>query len=70
MVLYKKARSKLCPTGTILDYVDDLALLANRPSQAESQLHSLEQAAGYIGPCVNANRTKFMCLKREEAILL
>ena len=32
---------KLCHA----DYADDLALLKNKPAQAESLLHSLEQSA-------------------------
>ena len=34
---------------TNADYTDDLALLTNTPAQAESLLHSLEQAARGIG---------------------
>ena len=37
------------------DYADDTALRANTPSQAESLLHSLEQAAGAIDVHVKAN---------------
>ena len=35
------------------DYADDIALLVNTPTQAESLLHSQEQAADGIGlsPC-------------------
>ena len=47
---------------------DDLALLANTPSQAESLLHSLEQAAGDIGLCMNTNKTEYMCFKQEGVI--
>ena len=38
------------PTKTITDadYADDIALLANTPTQAESSLHHLEQTAGGI----------------------
>ena len=49
-------------------YADYLMLLANAPVQAESLLHSLEQAAGSIGLHINANKTEFMCFKREETI--
>ena len=40
----EKARSKQYPTWTIMDvdYADDIALLANTLTQAESLLHSLE----------------------------
>ena len=36
-------------TMTDADYADDLVLLANTPTQAESLLHSFEQAARGIG---------------------
>ena len=36
------------------DYTDDQAILANAPAQAESQPHSLEQAAGGISLYMNA----------------
>ena len=37
-------------------YIDDIVLLANISMQAESLLHSLEQAAGGIGLHVNADK--------------
>ena len=37
-------------------------------TETESLLHSLEKATGYISHSVNANKTKCMCLNREEAI--
>ena len=36
------------------------ALLGNTAAQAESQLHSLEQAAGDIDLYFNADKTEFM----------
>ena len=39
---------------TNVDYADDLALLVNTPTQAESQLHSLQQAAGGIALYMNS----------------
>ena len=42
----------------IADNADDIALLANTPTQAKSQLHSLVQAAGGIGLHVNTDRTE------------
>ena len=50
------------------DYADEIALLAKIPGQAESLLHSLEQAAGDIGLHINANKTVYMCFNREGAI--
>ena len=43
------------------DYVDDLEILANTPTQAESRLYSLKHGAGGIGLSVNINETEFMC---------
>ena len=43
---------------------DDITLLANTPTQAESLLHFQEQAAGGIGLHVNANKTEYTCFKR------
>ena len=45
---------------TDADYADDIALLANAPAQEESQLHSLERAAGGIGLHVNEDKTEYM----------
>ena len=50
------------------DKTDDLMLFANTPTQAESLLHSLEQAAEGIDLYVNTNKTEFIYLKEEEAI--
>ena len=57
-----KKRSKRYPAKTITDadYVDDLALLANTPNQAETLLHSLERAAAGIGLHVNAHKTEYV----------
>ena len=42
-------------------------LHANTPAQAESQVHSLEQAAGDIDCYMDANKTETMCFKQEGA---
>ena len=54
-----KEKSRRYPAQTITDanYADDIALPENTPAQAESQLHSLERAAGGIGLHVNADKT-------------
>ena len=58
-----KERSRRYPAKTITDadYADDIALLANAPSQAETLLHSLGRAAAGIGFHVNAQKTLYMC---------
>ena len=68
-VLTKK-RSRRYPAKTITDadYVDDIALLANTPNQAETLLHSLERAAAGIGHHVNAHKTEFMCFNQKGDI--
>ena len=50
------------------DYADDLVVLTNTPGQAESLLHSVEQAAEGICFYINANKTKYMYYKWEWAI--
>ena len=50
------------------DYTDDIALFANTPTQAESLLHSLKQAAGGIGLHVNADKMEYMCFNRKGDI--
>ena len=66
----KKARSKWYLTETITDadYADDLALLVNTSTQAESLLHSPEQAVRGISLCMNSDKTEFMCFNQNGAI--
>ena len=63
----KKARSRWHPAETITDadYADDIALLANTPTQAKFLLHSLEQSTEWIGFQVDAEKTEYMCFNRE-----
>ena len=65
-----KKRSKRYPAKTITDadYADDIAILANTPNQAETLLHSLEQAAAGIGLHVNAHKTEYMCYNQTGDI--
>ena len=58
-----KKRSIKYPAKTITDAdnADDIAILANTPNQAETQLHSLEQATAGIGLHVNEHKTEYMC---------
>ena len=53
-----KKRSRRYPEKRITDadYADDIAILANTSNQAETLLHSLEQAAAGIGLHVNARK--------------
>ena len=55
-------------TITDTDYADDIALLANTPNQAETLLHSLEQAATGIGLHANAHKTEYMCYNQTGDI--
>ena len=61
--ILKKARSGRYSAQTITDadYADDIALLPNTLTQAESLLHSLEQVAGGIALYINADKTEYMC---------
>ena len=60
--LKKKARSRRYPAETIMDadYADNIALLANTLTKAESLLHNWEQAVGGISFHVNANKTEYV----------
>ena len=65
-----KKRSRRYPAKTITDadYVDDIAILANTPNQAETLLHSLKRAAAGIGLYVNAHKTEYMCYNQTGDI--
>ena len=65
-----KKRSRMYPAKIITDadYAGDKALLANTPTQAETQLHSLERAAAGIGLHVNAHNTEYMCFNQRGDI--
>ena len=56
------------PTITEADYTDDIALLANAPTQVETLLNSLERAAAGIGHHVNAHKTEYMCFNKTGNI--
>ena len=65
-----KARSRRYHTETMIDVdnADDLALLANTPARAESQLHSRDQVAGDIGFYESANKTECTYSKQKRII--
>ena len=65
-----KERSRRYPAKTITneDYADDIVLLANAPAQAETLLHSLEQAAAGISFNVNAHKMEYMCFNQTGDI--
>ena len=58
----KRSRRYRANTITDADHADDIAILANTPTQAETLLYSLERAAAGIGLHVNAHKTEYMCL--------
>ena len=64
----ERSRRYSAQTITDMDYADDIALLANTPSQTETLLHSLEQAAGDIGLHVNADKMEYMCFNQRGDI--
>ena len=65
-----KERGRRYPAQTITDadYADDIALLANIPTQAEAQLHSLKRAAADISLHVNAYKTEYMSFNQRGDI--
>ena len=50
---------------TDTDYTDDIVLLANTPTQAETLLHHLEQTAAGIDLHVNSDKMKYMCFNQR-----
>ena len=55
-------------TITDANFAEDIALLANTPTQAESLLHSLEQASSGRGLHGNADKTEYMCFNQRGDI--
>ena len=64
----ERSGSYSAQTITNTDNADDIALLANTPAQAETQLHSLEWAAAGIGLHVNADKTEYTCFNQRGDI--
>ena len=64
----KKSRRYPAKTITNADYTYNIELLANTPTQAETLLHSLEQATAGIGLHVNADKTEYMCFNQTGDI--
>ena len=67
---WQRKEAEDTPTQRIMDadYADDIALLANTPTQAETLLHSLEQVAAGISLHVNADNTEYMCYNQRGNI--
>ena len=65
-----KERSRRYHANSITDadYTDDIVLLANAPTEAESLLHSLERAAAGICLHINAHKTEYMCFNQTHDI--
>ena len=63
-----KERSRRYPAQTItdVDYADDIEILANTPTQAETLLHSQERAAAGIG--LHADKMEFICFNQRGDI--
>ena len=64
----KRGRGYPAKTITDADYADDIAILVNKPNQAETLLHSLERAAAGIGIHINAHKTEYMCYNQTSDI--
>ena len=62
--LAKKRRRHPAKTITYADYADDIAIQANTPAQAETQLHSVERATLGIGLHANIQETEYMCFNQ------
>ena len=70
MIYFGKGKKQIYPKQTITDddSADDIALLANTPTWAESLLLSLERSAGNISLHVYADKTKLMCYNQRGDI--
>ena len=55
-------------SDTATQSIIKIAILANTPAQAETLLHSLEQAAACIGLHVNAHKTEYICFNQTGDI--
>ena len=64
----ERNRRYTAETITDADYADDIALLANASAQAETLLHSLEQAAADISLHVNAHKMEYKCFNQRGDI--
>ena len=66
----KKARILRYPVESMTDAdkTDDVTLLANTTTQAESLLHKLEQPAGSIGLYADANKREYMRFEQKWTI--
>ena len=62
LTIKKKGKNRRYPAETITeaDYKDEVSLVTHAPTQAESILHSREQAAGSISLYLNSNKTECM----------
>ena len=65
-----KERSRIHPIQTIMDanFADGIALIANTPVQTESQLYSLERAAGSISLHDKTDKTEYMYFNQRGDI--
>ena len=63
-------RSRKYPAQTITDadYVDGIALSVNTPTEAETLLRKVEQAAAGIRLYVNTDKTEYMCFNQRGDI--
>ena len=52
------------------DDADDIALLANTPTQTECLMHSLEEAAGDMAVHVNADKMEYICFNQGDISIL
>ena len=68
--ILKMTRSRWYSAKTIIDadYTDDIVLLTNTPTQAKSQLHSLEQAVGSTVFFMNADKMEYMYFNQKGDI--
>ena len=65
----ERSRIYLAQTITDADHTDDIAFLANTPTQVETLLHGLERTAAGIRFHVKADKTEYMCFNQRGEIV-
>ena len=64
----QKSRSRRYHAQMNVDHTNNVALVANKPTQAKSLLHNLEKVACGIGLYVHASKTEDMCFNQKGDI--
>ena len=64
----ERSRRYSAQTITYADYADDIALLANTPTRAETLLHNMYRAAAGIGLHIKSEKMEYICFNQRGDI--